>query len=387
MPGVTPRGSGRRVAALLALAGALAALTVAAQKKDKEQQTQILELPKDLPGSVVGETRRLSFYVTPLSSKGLLSQQVRDALKALSRESGDTVLHIRAFVAGTGDLRRVRDLISEIYTDRRQPLPALSLVQAGGFGKEGAQVVLEAVVAGRKEVNPHGLAFLSAPVAATANPLDPVLPLAAKSLEGLGEALQAADLTAGDVLRLTCYFTALDDLMAARRLVEAGYPGAAVDYVQTQRIPTQAAAGCEAVARLRSDPGQGFRALDSASLVHEAGLSAGTLVGAPRLLFTGTQVSFGYQEQDGRLAFDRLRKELAQAETTPQDVVVAHFYPLSMGIANQVRKLEAGFFDAARLPAGSLLLFEGLPSLDAGFAVDVVAAKREATAPAGAEVK
>jgi|SRR5436190_4755998 len=50
----------------------------AAQKKKKEI-TQTLQLPKDLPTTVTGETRRLTFHVTPLSAKGLLSAQVRDA--------------------------------------------------------------------------------------------------------------------------------------------------------------------------------------------------------------------------------------------------------------------------------------------------------------------
>src|SRR5215475_741960 len=124
---------------------------LSAQKKKKEI-TQVLQLPKDLPVTVVGETRRLTFHVTPLSAKGLLSAQVRDALKALNRDTGsNTVLRIRAFVAGSGDLRRVRDLVSETFTDRKQPLPALSLVQAGGLPVEGAQVVLEAVAASKKE--------------------------------------------------------------------------------------------------------------------------------------------------------------------------------------------------------------------------------------------
>lgn len=365
------------MAVLLALACALGGLSSPAKKK-KEEQTQVLQLPKELPNSVVGETRRLAFYVTPLSSKGLLSQQIRDALKALGREAGgDQVLHIRAFVAGTGDLRRVRDLVSEIYTERGQPLPALSLVQAGGFGQEGAQVVLEAVAEQKKESNPHGLAFVSAPVAVSEDPLDPVAPLAAKSLANLRQVVQAAELTPSDVLRVTCFFTSLDNLGAARQMVEADYPRAALDYVQTQRIPAQAAAGCEAVARLRSDPVTPLGPLDSEDMANEPGISAIARVDAPRLVLTGTQVSFGYQEQDGRLAFDRLRKVLAQSGSSPRDVVVAHFYPLSQGIAGQVRKLRAEFFDAAHPPAGSLLLFEGLPSMDAGFAVDVVAAKRE----------
>src|SRR5262249_12579165 len=59
----------------------------AAQKKKKEEITQTLQLPKDLPGTVIGDTHRLTFFVTPLSARGLLSAQVRDGLRALSREA------------------------------------------------------------------------------------------------------------------------------------------------------------------------------------------------------------------------------------------------------------------------------------------------------------
>ena len=38
--------------------------------------------PKEPPAAVVGETQRLTFHVSPLSAKGLLTQQTRDALKA-----------------------------------------------------------------------------------------------------------------------------------------------------------------------------------------------------------------------------------------------------------------------------------------------------------------
>src|SRR3954449_11913876 len=96
---------------------------LAAQKRNKKEEiTQTLQLPKDLPGAVSGETRHLTFHVTPLSARGLLSAQVREALKALMHEAGgNSVLKIRAFAAGSGDLRRVRDLVSEIFTDRRLP--------------------------------------------------------------------------------------------------------------------------------------------------------------------------------------------------------------------------------------------------------------------------
>ena len=114
------------------------------KKKDKEQPTQVLQLPKELPSAVAGETRRLVFRVTPLTGKGLLSQQIRDSLKAAQHETGgDTILKIRAFVAGSADLRRVRDLVSDSFSSRKQPLPVLTLVRSGGLPLEGAQVSFE----------------------------------------------------------------------------------------------------------------------------------------------------------------------------------------------------------------------------------------------------
>ena len=346
------------------------------KKAEKEEQTQVLQLPKELPSVVVGETRRLSFYVTPLSAKGLLSQQVRDALKALERQAGtDTVLEIRAFVAGSGDLRRVRDLVSETFTERRQPLPAISLIQAGGLALTGAQVVLEAVAGGRKELHPGGLAWLSAQVATSEDPLSPVSPLAEKSLASLRQAAKAAGTEAGRVLRITCFVSALDGLNPTRQQVAAAYPRAAVNFVQTQREPLRAVSGCEAVAELPEGGRGRLQLLNVEGLAPVPGESQIARVRAPHVVFTGGQVSFGYEDQDARLAFERIRKELERAGVTPGDVAFARFYPLSQKIADQVRRVRAAFFDAALPPAGSLLLFEGLPSLDAGFAVDVVAVK------------
>jgi len=141
-------------ARLVALGCLMLVAAAPAQKKKKEDETQTLQIPRELPAAVAGDPRHFTFHVTPLSAKGLLSQQIRDALKVLTRVSGGaTVLKIRAFVAGSGDLRRVRDLVSEHFTERRQPLPVLSLVRAGGLPMEGAQVVLESISAARKEVN------------------------------------------------------------------------------------------------------------------------------------------------------------------------------------------------------------------------------------------
>ena len=85
------------------------------------------------------------------------------------------------------------------------------------------------------------------------------------------------------------------------------------------------------------------------------------------------QVSFGFQESDARLAFERLKKVIEQAGGS--GVAFVDYYPLSASIAAQVRKVRGEFFDPARPPAGSMLTFESLPSMDAGFAVDAIAVK------------
>ena len=359
-----------RVPQLIALACA-ATLVAWPAKKKKDDETQVLQLPKELPAAVVGETRRLTFYVTPLSAKGLLSQQVRDALKSLDRQNGDdTVLQIRAFLAGTGDLRRVRDLISETFAERKQPLPVVSIIQSGGLPLTGAQVVLEAVGAARKEVHPGGLAWISAQVAATDDPLAPAAPLAEKSLAKLRQAVQAVGVEPQAVLRVTCFLSSLDNLEATRSRVAAAYPRAALDFVQTQREPIRAVAACEGVAAVREAAGSRLEFLNS-----QGSQSQTAIIRAPHVVLTSAQASFGFEEGDARLAFERLKRVLEQNGVSGPDVAVGRFYPLSQKIEDQIVRVRAGFFEAAHPPAASLLLFEGLSSQDAGFAVDVVAAK------------
>jgi enamine deaminase RidA (YjgF/YER057c/UK114 family) len=360
---------------MLACSLALAAFS----QKPKKDENQILQLPKDLPFAVEGDPRHLSFYVTPLSSKGLLSRQVRDALSALNREAkGDPILKIRAFVAGSGDGRRVRDIVSEVFSDRKQPLPVLSLVQAGGL-PEGAQVVLEAIASGKKEINPQGLAFLSAQPVSADDPVGPVAPLADKSLAALRLALKAAGSEPADVLRVSCFLSSLDEVAAIRQQVDQEYPKAPADFVQTQRAPARSLAACEAVARLRWNTGTRLKVMNAErppeGLAAEAGASQIALVASPKVVLTGTQVSFGFEEKDARLAFQRVAKALEQEGVSMHDVAMAHFYPLATGIAAQVEKVRGEFFDSAQPPASSLLLFEGLLSMNAGFAIDVVAVK------------
>lgn len=361
---------------LLALVGALAVTFSSWGKKKKEEETQVLQLPKDPPSAVTAETRRLVFQVTPLSAKGLLSQQTRDALKwLLHSTNGATVVKLRAFVAGTGDLRRVRDLVSETFTEHKLALPVLSVVQVGALPLEAAQVVMESTAVAKKAVNDYGLVYISGQGATAAGPFDPVLPLAEQSLARLATAVKAAGSEPGDVARVTCFLSSLEQFAEVRKMVASSYSGAAIDFLQVQRAPTHAVAECEAVARLRWNTGTAVHMLNPEGLGSSPQLSQIVLIGAPKVILTGSQEAFGFQDADARLAFERLQKSLAQEGGSLREVAFASSYPLSASISEQVRRIRGEFYDRARPPAGTMVTFQGLPSMDAGFAVDVVAVK------------
>ena len=137
------------------------------KKKKNEDATQTLPPPPELPLALAAETNRLAFAVSPLSGKGLLSQQTRDALNALLHKNHGTIIKLRAFVAGSGDLRRVGELVGEMFTEKHEPLPVLSVVQVGALPMSGAQVVIESIEMDRKAVNPQGVVFFSGQAAET----------------------------------------------------------------------------------------------------------------------------------------------------------------------------------------------------------------------------
>jgi enamine deaminase RidA (YjgF/YER057c/UK114 family) len=364
----------RTIGVLVACALVAHAGPFSKKKKSDEDVTQVLQLPKDPPSAVVAETARLGFHVSPLSSKGLLSQQVRDALKALQHSAGNgAIVKLRAFVAGSGDMRRVQAIVSETFTERHVSLPALSVVQVGGLPLEGAQVVIEATSVGKKDVNPNGLAFIAGQQASSPNPLDPVYPLAEKALAGLRTAVKGAGSEAGDVLRGTCFLSSLDGFAQVRQMVESEYKGAAWAFMQLQRAPANAVVECEAVARSRVKIEGPVQFLNPDGLPKSANYSQIALVSAARVAITGTQVAFGSQDSDVRLAFGRLEKELAGVGASVKEVAWSSIYPLSNAMAEDVRKIRFEYYDAARPPACTLLPFEGLPSLDASFAVDAIA--------------
>jgi enamine deaminase RidA (YjgF/YER057c/UK114 family) len=362
-----------RLLAGICVAAVIAAVFAAplSKKKKKEEITQALELPRDPPPGVVAETRRLVFHVSPLSSKGLLSQQTREAIRALLRlNGGAAVVKLRAFVAGSGDMRRVPAIVSEIFTEKHLALPAVTVVQCGGLPLEGAQVVIESISVAKRDVHPNGLLFVSGQAVSSDNPLDPIAPLAEKSLTSLQKAVSG---TGANVERVTCFISSEDSVAKVAGMIGAQYPHASIDLVQTQRAPVHGVVECEAVAELQRPISDGIEFLNPEGLGRSQNYSQIVAVAAPRVALTGTQVAFGFQDSDARLAFQRLQKELAALGSSTKDVAMASIYPLSASIADQVRRVRFEFFDPAHPPASTLLPFEGLPPMDASFAVDVIA--------------
>ena len=361
----------RWMAAILALA---ATAYPFAQKEKKEEITQTLEIPPDPPAAVTAETSRLVYFISPLTAKGLLSQQVRDSLKAaLKQTRGATIVKLRAFVAGSGDVRRVQSIVSETFSEKKLPIPALSVVQVGARPMVGAQVVIESTAMTKKPGNPLGVAFLSGQAAASPTPDQLVAPLARKAAADLKTPLAATGSAPSDVLRVTCFCSSLDDFAAVRDIVAPEYPRSPVNFVQIQRGAPQALVECEAVARLQRKIDVPLKLENPPGLPASNGYSHLALVSAPKIVLTSSQMAYGFEDSDARLAFQRLAKTLEEGGSSIRDVAVANFYPLSGSLAGQVRRIRAEFFDQSRPPASTLAPFQGLPAMEAGFAVDVIA--------------
>ncbi len=349
------------------------------KKGQDDEPTQQLEVLPEPPGFVTVETGKIRFLYSPLTAKGLLSQQTRDALKALQKQArGAQIVHVRAFVAGTGDIRRVQTIVSEVFSEKKQTLPAVTVVQIGLLPLEGSQVLLEATMSDRKAINPHGIAFFSGQQVRQegeiSNPLSPVLPLVEKSLDALGTAVASAAVKPSDMLRVTCLVSSIADYEGVRAKVAGAYPGAAVAVLQLQRGPTRPVSECEAVARLTAPPEAAVRMVNPAKLSSSPNYSQIALVRSPRLVLTGGQMAFGDEPEDVKLAFDRLGRVLSSANVSYKDVFFTSFYPLTTTVQEKIRDVRFSYLDKSRPPASTMILFEGLPSLDASFGMNVAAA-------------
>lgn len=319
------------------------------KNEDKEPVTQSLPLLPEPPLAISAETGRLSFQVSPLSNKGLLTQQSHDALKALMQVNrGANIVRLRAFVAGSGDMRRVQQIVSEAFTEKRLPLPVLTTIQVGALPLTGAQVVMEAISEDKKVLNPDGLAFFSGVRA----------PDIEQAGDQLRSGLQHSGVGPGGVLSVTCLASSLDGQEAARNALAFVFPSAAVNLMEAQRLPVDRFAVCEATGRL--EPGNAVESSAQAAVVK-----------TPKVVFSGIQMAFGREDADVRLAFERLNKALSSL-IPAGGIVAARFYSTDRSLNHKLPSLGRELFHQDAL-ASSTFEVEGLPSLDASAGMDIIA--------------
>jgi len=325
------------------------------KKKDEEPKTQVLPLPKEPPMALGADVGSLSFRVTPLLKIGKLSAQIRDSLNELIRDAhGSSVIKLRAFVAGAGDSRRVQAIVSDLFTEKKLNLPVISIIQVGALGDDAAQVVIEAVIAEKRVLNPDGLAFLAGQTA----------PAFDASLGKLTQSLSAASLTPADVRSLTCFTDNLGDYRQHLSQANSIFSRASINVVQSQRQPGGPRTTCEAVARL----GEGdSRAAQIAVL---AAARVTVIPGRSRLVFTGLQLAFGGYLDDANSALKNLRKFSEAASGNFGQIASLDVYSLSGEATSALRK-TASKFD---VPGSTITVqqIEGLPSLDAALGMEAI---------------
>jgi enamine deaminase RidA (YjgF/YER057c/UK114 family) len=255
----------------------------------------------------------------------MLSQQVEDAIKAIDKANGAaTILKLRAFVAGTGDLRRVHSIVNDLFTQRKWPLPIVTTVQVGGFPLEGAEVALEAISEDKKVVNSSGLMFTPAVDGSSG----------AAAINALAGAMGSS---ASNALRVTCFADSMAEAEAARKAAANTFPKAAAVYVQSTRYTMGSHVACEGIAQngpIRSD----------------------------KLLFAASQLGFG---EDAKGVIDHLDHELEPLGVRRTNSALIDIYATNLAAAKATKAL------VEPSPATAVFI-EGLPALDATVEIETV---------------
>jgi hypothetical protein len=323
----------------------------AQKRKNEEPKSQVLPLPPQPPMALKADTNTLDFHVSSLLKTGGLAAQIRQSLNDLIRDTrGETIIKLRAFVAGAGDARRVQAEVTQLFTERKLPLPVLSVVQVGGLGEEAAKVVIEAIVSTRRIANPNGLAFFAGHEGTTLT----------EAITKLKASEEAAAVQPDRVLTTTCFTSRLDGFSSIRAGIQASFPHANVNLVQAMRDPLNDASVCQAIGQLAKPPD------DSPVVLLKEHRAA--LVGAKQLVITGLQLSFGSFLDDAHEAFVRLQHS-AMALDTVEAPVEVNVFSIDPSGGSALRKTTS-------VPASTFTVqtIEGLPSVDATAGIEAILA-------------
>ena len=164
------------------------------------------------------------------------------------------------------------------------------------------------------------------------------------------------------MLQVTCFLPDLSDVASARASVAAAFPSAAANLVQLTRLSVDPKAACEGVGRLVKAPRTPVEFRETSVLVN-----------SPKLVFTGIQMAFRDREEDLRLAYERLRRALESVHAGYAGSLVLDLYALNNAVADKAAALAREFLGPSARPVGSAHIVEGLPSLDATVAIELIA--------------
>ncbi|HYZ86913.1 MAG TPA: hypothetical protein VE621_21025, partial [Bryobacteraceae bacterium] len=98
------------------------------------------------------------------------------------------------------------------------------------------------------------------------------------------------------------------------------------------------------------------------------------LVRTNKVAMSSLQLAFRNDDGDVRTAFQRTDKALETVGSDLKHTVMANFYPLTRSAGDLARRIRFDFYPRENPPASTLLLFEGLPSLDANLGLEIIAA-------------
>ncbi len=318
------------------------------KKKNEEPKPQVLPLPPELPMALAAETETLDFHISPLLHSGGLAAQIRQSLDDLIHSThGETIIRLRAFVAGAGDARRVQAEAADLFTERKLPLPVLSVLQVGALGDEAAKVVIEAVVSTHRQVNPNGLLFIGGQTGATLT----------DAIDKMTATVKVSGISPEAVLTTTCFTSAIDNYSATRQSLLKMFPNTFVNVVQALRDPPSDASMCEAVGQLSQKPPKGVVFLNE---------NRAALVVAHTLIFTGMQLTFGSFLDDAKQSYQRLERA-ARAFGASDTAVQVNAYSLNAYASSALRKM-----DVFPMNTFTLQRVEGLPAIDATAGIEAI---------------
>jgi hypothetical protein len=302
---------------------------------------------------VVADTAR----VTWMASKpaGALREALNELAPRLARLR---VVRLRVFAAGAERSKTGEEVA------RLKLAPALTVVPVSGFAGEG-RFVVEATVEGRSIVNPRGLALVSGqPVQADGAGGD-VMPLIAKSFDKLDVAHAAVAAKAADVLRVTCFCTSEAGMGGVAALVKKRYPAAACVVARIPAVAGRTLVECESAVRAGWAPGE---------LVHPEGLEKSPNYSQVAVLAPGKAVwsSAVYGSlREPKAMFAELDRRLRSAGSAVAQTAMSCLYPVAAAGSEAIRNSRFEFYDRARPPASTMLVFG--PGDADELAVDVVA--------------